>query len=75
LERTCGQCVERIGNPDWPADKGDQAAQEPAGEHRCRTHRWVIERTITWLGGYRRLALRYEPHGYLFAAFLALAGG
>jgi len=24
-----------------------------------------------WLGGYRRLTLRYERHGHLFAAFLA----
>jgi hypothetical protein len=23
-------------------------------------HRWVIERTLAWLTGYRRLTLRYE---------------
>lgn len=40
---------------------------------RLGRHRWVIERTIAWLGGYRRLTLRYERHGHLFAAFLALA--
>jgi transposase len=40
---------------------------------RLGRHRWIIERTIAWLGGYRRLALRYERHGHLFAAFLALA--
>ncbi|GAA2158991.1 hypothetical protein GCM10010403_51530 [Glycomyces rutgersensis] len=32
-----------------------------------------MERTIAWLGGYRRLTLRYERHSHLFAAFLALA--
>lgn len=40
---------------------------------RLGRHRWVIERTIAWLGGYRRLTLRYECHGHFFAAFLALA--
>ncbi|WP_371129950.1 transposase [Streptomyces sp. 2231.1] len=35
--------------------------------------RWVIERTISWLSGYRRLSPRYErdPRNYL--AFLGLA--
>jgi hypothetical protein len=36
-------------------------------------HRWVIERTIAWLFGYRRLTIRYERHAHLFCAFLALA--
>lgn len=40
---------------------------------RLGRHRWKVERTIAWLGGYRRLTLRYERHGHLFAAFLALA--
>jgi transposase len=40
---------------------------------RLGRHRWVIERTIAWLGGYRRLTLRYDRNGHLFAAFLALA--
>jgi IS5 family transposase len=36
-------------------------------------HRWVIERTIAWLFGYRRLTIRYERHAHLFCAFLTLA--
>ncbi|GAB3490298.1 IS5 family transposase [Amycolatopsis cihanbeyliensis] len=36
-------------------------------------HRWVIERSIAWLFGYRRLTIRYERHGHLFCAFLTLA--
>jgi IS5 family transposase len=36
-------------------------------------HRWVIERSIAWLFGYRRLTSRYERHGHLFCAFLTLA--
>jgi IS5 family transposase len=40
---------------------------------RLGRHRWKIERTIAWLTGYRRLTIRYERHGFLFAAFLQLA--
>jgi transposase len=40
---------------------------------RLGRHRWKIERTIAWLGGYRRLTIRYERHANLFAAFLSLA--
>lgn len=40
---------------------------------RLGRHRWKIERTIAWLTGYRRLTIRYEHHGHLFAAFLQLA--
>jgi transposase len=40
---------------------------------RLGRHRWKIERTIAWLFGYRRLTVRYERHGHLFAAFLTLA--
>lgn len=36
-------------------------------------HRWVIERGIAWLFGYRRLTIRYERHAHLFCAFLTLA--
>jgi transposase len=36
-------------------------------------HRWVIERSLAWLTGYRRLTLRYERSARLFAAFLTLA--
>jgi transposase len=36
-------------------------------------HRWVIERSIAWLTGFRRLALRYERRARLFTAFLTLA--
>ncbi len=40
---------------------------------RLGRHRWVIERSLAWLTGYRRLTLRYEPCARLFTAFLTLA--
>ncbi len=35
-------------------------------------HRWVIERSIAWLLGYRRLTIRYERKASHFLAFLIL---
>ena len=40
---------------------------------RLGRHRWVIERTLAWLTGYRRLTLRYERNPSHFLAFLTLA--
>ena len=40
---------------------------------RLGRHRWVIERSIAWPTGYRRLTLRYERCARLFTAFLTLA--
>ncbi len=33
----------------------------------------MIERSIAWLFGYRRLTIRYQRHAHLFSAFLTLA--
>jgi transposase len=61
---------------DWLRDRGitPRIARKgiESSEHLGR-HRWVIERSIAWLFGYRRLTIRYERHGYLFCAFLTLA--
>lgn len=40
---------------------------------RLGRHRWKIERSISWLFGYRRLTVRYEQKGSHFLAFLGLA--
>lgn len=40
---------------------------------RLGRHRWKIERSISWLFGYRRLTVRYERRGTHFLAFLGLA--
>lgn len=42
-------------------------------KERLGRWRWKIERTISWLFGYRRLTVRYERKGRHFAAFLSLA--
>ncbi len=40
---------------------------------RLGRHRWVVERTIAWLGGCRRLHRRYERKADHFLAFAAIA--
>jgi IS5 family transposase len=49
------------------ARKGIESSQ------KLGKHRWVIERSIAWHFGYRRLTIRYERHAHLFCAFLTLA--
>ena len=39
---------------------------------RLGRHRWVVERTLAWLGRYRRLTIRYERDADLHLAFLDL---
>ncbi len=35
-------------------------------------HRWVVERTLSWLSKYRRLTIRYEHRADIHLAFLHL---
>ena len=39
------------------------------------TYRWVVERTIAWLHGFRRLRIRWERRADIHEAFLTLAWG
>lgn len=60
----------------WVRDRGIAVRIARKGiessQHLGR-HRWVIERTISWLTGYHRLNLRFERKGIHFCAFLTLA--
>jgi len=40
---------------------------------RLGRHRWVVERTMSWLSGCRRLHRRYERKADHFLAFVAIA--
>jgi transposase len=39
---------------------------------RLGRHRWVVERTLAWLGRYRRLTIRYERRADIHHAFVSL---
>lgn len=59
----------------WVRDRGIKVriARKGIESHdKLGKHRWVIERTMAWLTGYRRLTLRYERKATHFVAFLIL---
>ncbi|MFC0039630.1 IS5 family transposase [Actinomadura rayongensis] len=41
--------------------------------NRLGRHRWVVERTVSWLNGFRRLHRRYERRPEHFLAFVGIA--
>jgi transposase len=41
---------------------------------RLGRHRWTVEWTGAWLGGFRRLRIRYERDSGRFYALVLLAG-
>jgi IS5 family transposase len=40
---------------------------------RLGRHRYVVERSLSWLVGHRRLQVRYERHADMLLGFLCLA--
>jgi transposase len=36
-------------------------------------HRWIVERTISWLGNYRRVLIRWERNVQHYLAFIHVA--
>lgn len=60
---------------EWVRDRGigvriARKGIEPSD--RLGRHRWVIERTISWMTGYHRLNIRYDRKASHFLAFLTL---
>ncbi len=53
--------------------KAKQAHTDPALKTSIARRQWVIERTMSWLTGYRRHNRRYERHPRNYLAFLGLA--
>jgi len=47
------------------ARKGIESSQ------KLGRHRWVVERTLAWLGRFRRLVVRYERRADIHEAFLS----
>jgi transposase len=60
----------------WPASRGIRhrlARKGVESPQRPGQHRWVVERTVSWLSGFRRLHRRYEGKPEHFLAFTAIA--
>ena len=56
-----GQLVEdlhqRMG---WEVEVAQRPATQPRSAVAVQPHRWIVERTFSWLGGCRRLSKDYE---------------
>ncbi|CAM5587331.1 Transposase OS=Streptomyces violarus OX=67380 GN=FHS41_000521 PE=4 SV=1 [Streptomyces violarus] len=48
-------------------------AQGIESSQRLGRRRWVVERTVSWLAGCRRLHRRYERKAERFLAFVGIA--
>lgn len=60
----------------WLSSRGIQhriARKGIESSQRLGRHRWVVERTVSWLSGCRRLHRRYERKPEHFLAFTAIA--
>ena len=64
--RWCRQACRRRGIRPRIARRGVESSQ------RLGRHRWVVERTLAWLRGYRRLRIRDERRADIHQAFLKL---
>jgi transposase len=60
----------------WPRSRGIRhriARKGVESSQRLGCHRWVVERTVSWLAGCRRLHRRYERKAEHFPAFVGIA--
>jgi hypothetical protein len=63
----CRRALRRRGIIPRIARRGIESSQ------RLGRHRYVVERSLAWLVGYRRLQVRYERRADIMLAFLHLA--
>ena len=64
--RRCRRALTRRHIKVRIARKGIDSSQ------RLGRHRWAVERTLAWLGQFRRLTIRYERRLDIHEAFLSL---
>ncbi len=60
----------------WLGERGIRhpiARRGVESSQRLGRHRWVVERTVSWLAGCRRLHRRYERKAEQFLAFVGIA--
>jgi transposase len=63
----CRRALRRRGITPRIARRGIESSQ------RLGRHRYVVERSLAWLVGYRRLQVRYERRADILLGFLYLA--
>jgi IS5 family transposase len=63
----CRRSLRRRGVTPRIARRGVESSQ------RLGCHRYVVERSLAWLVGYRRLQVRYERHADILQGLMQLA--
>jgi transposase len=69
-ERLASRGIELITPHRWNRSK--PATQDGRALRRYR-HRWKVERTLAWLGNFRRLVVRYDRSITIYEAFFHIA--
>jgi transposase len=64
--KKCRKALHRRGIKARIARKGRESSE------KLGRHRWVVERTLSWLNRFRRLKVRYERRADIHQAFLDL---
>ncbi|MFF1842912.1 transposase [Streptomyces sp. NPDC058217] len=70
------KAIRRSSPAEMALGQAHRRPHHPQGSRVQRTlgrRRWAIERTMSWLSGYRRLNHRYERHPRNYLALLGLA--
>jgi IS5 family transposase len=62
----CREALRKRGIKSRIARRGVESSE------RLGCHRWVVERTLSWLNRFRRLKVRYERRADVHQAFLEL---
>jgi putative transposase len=44
----------------WTLEVVKRSDRQPRSAFAVQPHRWIVERTFSWLGGFRRLSKEYE---------------
>ena len=66
--KKCREALRKRGIKTRIARKGKESSE------KLGRHRWVVERTLSWLNRCRRLKVRYERRADIHQAFLDLVG-
>jgi putative transposase len=69
-----GQLVEDLRQlMDWNVEVVKRSDTQPRSAFAVQPHRWIVERTFGWFGGFRRLSKDYEYQVESSEAFIYAA--
>ncbi|MEU0391108.1 transposase [Streptomyces chartreusis] len=70
---SCSTNRQSCSTPSHSTSRSRTPRHQPHATAQLGRRRWVIERTMSWLSGYRRLSPRYERNPRNYLGFLGVA--